>query len=249
MQLVLEPTSSVATEKRGNAATRCRSISSHQAQRANTLRRADCQAGTCFSGGCEGFSSEYSTDGKCGVLHNNIRCGGKWGNCCGIPGICGTGEAFCGVGKCQNGNCTIVIPAPPDRPAATTTTPILAPTSTPGGISPDGSCGGSNKYRCIGSTFGNCCNASGCFGTTTGHCTTGCQAQFGTCTTTNISPDGTCAGTNKYQCKGSQFGDCCSASGCCGSTTGHCTAGCQGAFGLCTSTDISSDGTCGGSKK
>jgi hypothetical protein len=56
-------------------------------------------------------------------------------------------------------------------------------------------------------------------------------------------------GTNKYKFNGSGFGDCCASSGYCGATTAHCTAGCQSAFGTCTSIDISPDGTCGGTKK
>jgi hypothetical protein len=93
--------------------------------------------------------------------------------------------------------------------------------------------------------------------------TAGCHAAFGTCTSTNLSPDGTCKmsksvvpvvaandlsigeGTSRYKCKGSGYGDCCSSSGYCGSTTSHCTAGCQTGFGTCTVSDISSDGTCG----
>ncbi|KAF1942657.1 hypothetical protein EJ02DRAFT_308073, partial [Clathrospora elynae] len=143
----------------------------------------DCQAGTCFSGACQGFPSEYSMDGKCGYQNNMLLCGGKWGTCCGIAGKCGTGEAFCGVGKCQNCNCTIVIPSPPPFPGASSTTTLAVSTPTPGGLSPDGSCGGANKYQCKGSSFGDCCSSSGFCGSTTGHCTAGCQTTFGTCTT------------------------------------------------------------------
>lgn len=66
----------------------------------------------------------------------------------------------------------------------------------------------------------------------------------------NISPDGTCAGKDSYTCKGSQFGDCCSSSNYCGSTSGFCGGGCQPKFGTCDegSDKISPDGTCGGDK-
>jgi hypothetical protein len=225
--------------------------SQRRMREAYSLHSTDCQAGTCFSGGCNGFPSEYSMDGRCGVLNGNLQCGGKWGDCCSTQGKCGTGETFCGLGKCQSGNCTIIIPVPPGGPVASPTTTVLSPSSTPGagGISTEGSCGGTNKYQCKGSPFGNCCSSSGFCGSTTGHCTAGCQVTFGYCTNPDLSPDGTCGGTSKYQCKGSGFGDCCSASGYCGSTTAHCNAGCQSTFGTCVSPDISPDGTCGGTKK
>lgn len=193
-----------------------------------------------------GFPSEYSLDGKCGTQHDNKLCGGKWGDCCNAAGQCGTGADFCGVGKCQSGNCTLTYPNPWPTPKTSLTTLSATPAPTPGSTSPDGTCGGTNKYQCKGSTFGDCCSSSGFCGSSTAHCGGGCQASFGTCAGSNLSPDGTCGGTNKYQCKGSGLGDCCSSSGYCGSTTAHCTGGCQSAFGTCTSTDISPDGTCGG---
>ena len=220
----------------------------HAEKSTESVCREDCQAGTCYSGACEGFPDQYSMNGKCGKQNKNLLCGGKWGTCCDISGKCGSGESFCGVGKCQSGNCTIIIPPPPVAGQVSTTTTLPSSTPTPGSISPDGSCGGTNKYVCKGSTFGDCCSSSGFCGSTTGHCQAGCQTSFGTCTNPSLSPDGTCGGTNKYQCKGSGFGDCCSSSGYCGSTTSHCTAGCQAAFGTCTSTNVSPDGTCGGTK-
>jgi hypothetical protein len=63
-----------------------------------------------------------------------------------------------------------------------------------------------------------------------------------------VSPDGSCGGADGYICLGSEFGDCCSAYGYCGSSTGHCTAGCLSAFGTCeeVSNKVSPDGSCGG---
>ncbi|KAH4376940.1 hypothetical protein HBH99_208780 [Parastagonospora nodorum] len=208
-----------------------------------------CLPGTCYSGACLGFPSEYSMDGKCGSQNKNLKCGGKWGSCCSAAGKCGTGEEFCGVNKCQSGNCTMIIPSWTPPEVSSTSMPVAVPTPTAGSISPDGSCGGTNKFVCKGSKFGDCCSSSGFCGSTTAHCTAGCQVSFGNCTSTDISPDGTCGGTNKYKCKGSAFGDCCSSSGYCGSSTTHCTAGCQTGFGTCTGTSLSPDGTCGGSKK
>ncbi|KAF1837394.1 hypothetical protein BDW02DRAFT_139849 [Decorospora gaudefroyi] len=178
-----------------------------------------------------------------------LQCGDKWGTCCNVDGECGTGESFCDIGKCQSGNCTFVMPSPTPFPGVPTTTMPPVSTPTPGGISPDGSCGGANKYQCKGSSFGDCCSLSGFCGSTTAHCQAGCQPLFGSCTNPSLSPDGTCGGTNKYQCKGSGFGDCCGASGYCGSTTAHCSAGCQASFGSCTTTDLSPDSTCGGTNK
>jgi hypothetical protein len=161
-------------------------------------------------------------------------------------GLC-VSNVNAGVGKCHSGDCAVVMPPAPRQAPNITTTPAAVP--TPGTISPDGTCGGTKKYQCKGSTFGECCSASGFCGSTTGHCQAGCQITFGNCTNPPLSLDGTCGGTNKYQCKGSGFGDCCSSSGYCGSTNAHCTAGCQVSFGSCNSTDISPDGTCGGPQK
>lgn len=70
----------------------------------------DCQAGTCYEGQCVGFPSEFSLNGKCGTQNGNKLCG-KWGACCSKAGVCGTGNDFCAVDKCQSGQC--VMPAGP----------------------------------------------------------------------------------------------------------------------------------------
>jgi hypothetical protein len=46
--------------------------------------------------------------------------------------------------------------------------------------------------------------------------------------------DGACGGTTGQTCLGSVFGDCCSEYGYCGNTAVYCSAGCQSAFGTCT---------------
>jgi len=48
-------------------------------------------------------------------------------------------------------------------------------------VSTDATCGGTNQYTCLGSTFGNCCSPAGWCGSTTAYCGTGCQASFGNC--------------------------------------------------------------------
>ncbi|KAF2773812.1 hypothetical protein EJ03DRAFT_370678 [Teratosphaeria nubilosa] len=60
-----------------------------------------------------------------------------------------------------------------------------------------------------------------------------------------VSTDGTCGASAQTVCKGSVFGDCCSAYGYCGNTTDFCsvTAGCLWQYGRCqdaTSDDASS---------
>jgi hypothetical protein len=49
----------------------------------------------------------------------------------------------------------------------------------------------------------------------------------------NVSPDGSCGGEAGYTCTGSDFGECCSKHGYCGSTKKNCGRGCQDAFGWC----------------
>ncbi|GAW22409.1 hypothetical protein ANO14919_119460 [Xylariales sp. No.14919] len=127
-----------------------------------------------------------------------------------------------------------------------------APTSTLV-VSTDGDCG--SGITCQGSTFGNCCSVNGYCGSSIDYCGTGCNAQFGTCstgdsplpgddpipstTTTSggatptgaleVSIDGTCG--NGFTCDGSDYGNCCSQYGFCGSTDDYCLTGCQPAFG------------------
>lgn len=67
------------------------------------------------------------------------------------------------------------------------------------------------------------------------------------------TPDRTCGGANQYTCLGSVDGDCCSSFGFCGNNSQYCApeAGCQPAFGKCTSAKnerrqtVSSDRRCG----
>ncbi|KAF2865856.1 hypothetical protein BDV95DRAFT_599244 [Massariosphaeria phaeospora] len=144
--------------------------------------------------------------------------------------------------------------------ASTRASSAPAPTGTKK-ASTDATCGGTGGFTCQGSTFGNCCSASGWCGTTADYCGTGCQSTFGTCgtsggvssavssvrpvttrtsaapapsSTNKVSADGTCGGTTGNTCQGSSFGNCCSQYGWCGSTTGHCGTGCIKGFGTCT---------------
>jgi hypothetical protein len=135
-----------------------------------SFHREDCQAGTCYSGGCWGFPSKYSMDGRCGKQNKNLLCGGKWGDCCSIEGRCGSGKSFCDSGKCQSGNCTIIIPTPREPPPIEPSSFTGGLPGTINGISADGACGGPLKLRCGGSAFGNCCSSSDFCGNTATHC-------------------------------------------------------------------------------
>jgi len=120
----------------------------------------------------------------------------------------------------------------------------------------DGRCG-KDKGRCPNN---QCCSQYGYCGTTTDHCNTGCQSEFGKCnsngttttvtktttiktttttkittsqtSTTLISTDGRC-GQDKGRCPNNQ---CCSRYGYCGTDDTYCNAGCQPEFGKCNST-------------
>ncbi|TLS21348.1 uncharacterized protein PpBr36_10129 [Pyricularia pennisetigena] len=138
-------------------------------------------------------------------------------------------------------------------------------------VSTDATCGGNTDKTCLGSVFGNCCSQYGYCGSTTDHCSGGCQAGFGSCSSSGgggqpqptpvlkASSDGTCGGSTGSTCAGSTFGNCCSQYGYCGSTDAHCSGGCQAGFGSCSSgggggggsqpapvLKASSDGACGG---
>lgn len=68
---------------------------------------------------------------------------------------------------------------------------------------------------------------------------------------TPISIDGNCGSNSDTNatCLSSTFGNCCSSKGFCGSTPAYCGAGCDSAFGTCTTTSssqsISTSGSCG----
>jgi hypothetical protein len=123
--------------------------------------------------------------------------------------------------------------APPQRTAKPGASQRLAP-ARPG---PATSRCGSNGKTCKGSTFGTCCSLNGFCGSTADHCGAECQSSFGMgCNNGSgtISTDGQC-GNNGKTCKGSVFGDCCSSSGLCGSSTTDYGAGCKRNFGTCSS--------------
>ena len=175
-------------------------------------------------------SLAVSTDGSCGDGTGFVCLSSRWGDCCSTKGWCGKEPAYCGKG-CQDafGNCTA--------------TPGSSSGSSELSISTDGSCGGSTGFICLGSEFGNCCSAKGWCGGNSTYCSGGCQSDFGHCgdgdssnRTAEISTDGTCGGSSGNTCLGSEFGDCCSPKGWCGSKSSYCDAGCQSEFGTCSPT-------------
>src|SRR3569833_32806 len=54
-----------------------------------------------------------------------------------------------------------------------------------------------------------------------------------------VSPEGTCGAAAGFTCFGSEYGDCCSEHGWCGSTGEHCAGGCQISYGHCDPGDNS----------
>ncbi|KAF5574913.1 glycoside hydrolase family 18 [Fusarium subglutinans] len=93
--------------------------------------------------------------------------------------------------------------------------------------SKDGKCGPKNKGAiCEGTSYGDCCSEYGSCGSSELHCGTGCVS--GKCVKNGKSTNGRCgAGFLGATCKGTSYGDCCSAGGWCGSSDGHCGDGCQ----------------------
>ncbi|KAF6841710.1 hypothetical protein CPLU01_00382 [Colletotrichum plurivorum] len=201
-----------------------------------------CSLENCYSGDCEipvrpnnglPWLTGTTRNESCGGAEG-YTCDVAFGNCCSKDGVCGALVEHCGTG------CSA-------KPTSTRSSTSSFPSATK--VSTDGSCGGSDRITCKGSTFGNCCSSAGYCGSSSDYCGAGRQSAFGDATPspTNLSTDGSCGGANKYRCPGSAFGDCCSPAGYCGSSTGHCGAGCQSAFGTCSvAADVSPDGTCGG---
>ncbi|KAK3209831.1 hypothetical protein GRF29_44g732429 [Pseudopithomyces chartarum] len=69
-----------------------------------------------------------------------------------------------------------------------------------------------------------------------------------------VSTTARCGAEVGLTCRGSNFGECCSSHGYCGSTPAYCQTGCQSGFGKCGTTSspnkpvakVSKDGRCGG---
>ncbi|KAH7117300.1 hypothetical protein EDB81DRAFT_952826 [Dactylonectria macrodidyma] len=121
-------------------------------------------------------------------------------------------------------------------------------------ITEDGTCGSATPGWVCSPSWGACCSKDGQCGRSTAFCGAGCQVGYGNCNAPappapgpgSPSPDGSCGGTKQYKCTGATYGDCCSSSGFCGDTAGHCGSGCQTLFGTCKDTgNVTTDGHCG----
>ncbi|KAH8710045.1 hypothetical protein GQ44DRAFT_661884 [Phaeosphaeriaceae sp. PMI808] len=110
-----------------------------------------------------GNGGGVSTDGTCGA--GKTCANSAFGNCCSQYGWCGSTSDHCGTGcnpsagTCNGGNGG----------------------TTPKPVSTDGTCGGSGGKTCANSAFGNCCSQYGWCGSTSDHCGTNCNREFGTC--------------------------------------------------------------------
>ncbi|PLB55789.1 hypothetical protein P170DRAFT_347218 [Aspergillus steynii IBT 23096] len=118
-----------------------------------------------------------------------------------------------------------------------------------GTVSTNGLCGPDNSYMtCHGSEFGDCCSIYGYCGNGTQFCGAG-NCYAGKCDTDIGGPStsGECGPlfAGNKTCTGTQFGDCCSADGYCGSTKDYCNPpNCYS--GACLTTGyISTNGECG----
>ncbi|ORX99885.1 hypothetical protein BCR34DRAFT_576243 [Clohesyomyces aquaticus] len=159
--------------------------------------------------------SNVSPDGTCAGDGKKTCTGSLYGKCCSKNGWCGDSTDHCGTG-CN---------------------PLFGTCNSPTNASPDGTCGGTNKYSCTNSTFGKCCSKAGYCGSTASHCGQGCQSSSGTCATSNVASNTGECGVNrgKYTCAGGPFdGMCCSVNGYCGTTVDHCKTGCQKGYGKCS---------------
>lgn len=101
-----------------------------------------------------------SPDETCGGTNHYICPGSGFGECCSEYGWCGLEIAHCDPSGCQltYGHC-----------------------AAPSKVSPDGTCGGTNGYECVGSGFGDCCSGYNWCGSEISHCSAGCQDEFGSC--------------------------------------------------------------------
>jgi hypothetical protein len=140
-----------------------------------------------------------------GTCPAGVTCEGSgFGNCCSPHGFCGTGPEYC----VDNG----------------------------GSGTTDGTCGPDHGGSTCTPQFGSCCSIYGYCGNSSDFCGAG-NCYSGACDTDTGGPstNGEC-GPNfagNKTCTGTQFGDCCSVAGYCGSTSEYCS-GSNCYSGACT---------------
>lgn len=99
-----------------------------------------------------------SPDGTCGGSKGYTCQGSNYGNSCGKYNLCGRDTGYSELSNgCQ---------------------PAYGFCYTPGSVSPDGTCGGSNKFICLGSNYGNSCGPNNKCGADAGYSGTGYVASL-----------------------------------------------------------------------
>ncbi|KAL1607853.1 hypothetical protein SLS60_002791 [Paraconiothyrium brasiliense] len=76
-------------------------------------------------------------------------------------------------------------------------------------------------------------SSSGKIVTSSSSVPTATSSAVPTATPTKVSTDGTCGGNTGSTCQGSEFGNCCSQAGWCGTSDAYCGTGCNALFGTC----------------
>ncbi len=94
-----------------------------------------------------------SPDGTCGGTKGYTCQGSNYGNSCGKYNLCGRDTGYSEISNgCQ---------------------PAYGFCYSPGSVSPDGSCGGTNGFICLGSNYGNSCGPNNKCGSDAGYSGTG----------------------------------------------------------------------------
>jgi len=186
------------------------------------------------TGSSGSYMKDISKNGQCGSIYG--ICPGS--GCCSQWGYCGTSSKHCGSGcQADYGNCSSSSSSSSSSKTKTTKSKS-GPTTSPGGRC------GKGYGICPGS---ECCSEWGYCGTSSKHCGSGCQADYGNCSSSSssssssktkttksksgptTSPGGRC-GKGYGICPGSE---CCSEWGYCGTSSKHCGSGCQSNYGKC----------------
>lgn len=174
-----------------------------------------------------GGALKISTSGRCGTQSKTLTCkGSSFGNCCSGSGWCGSTSAYCdkdcqvGFGDCKS----VPVKSSSAKLASTKLTSTKSPISS------------TSSAKAIVVSVAPTSVTSTRSPASTPVVPTATASAIGN---VKVSTDGTCGGAEGFTCAGSTFGNCCSAYGWCGSTTGHCDAGCNAVFGICGSTSPS----------
>ena len=101
----------------------------------------------------ERAAQTVSPDGTCGGAKGYTCQGSNYGNSCGKYNLCGRDTGYSEISNgCQ---------------------PAYGFCYAPGSVSPDGTCGGTNMFICLGSNYGNSCGPNNKCGSDAGYSGTG----------------------------------------------------------------------------